>query len=420
MVSRPASGLRVKRLLILLYALSVLCTGAASQRVRIGAEVLLEKHLDLLKDRSVGIVCNQASVFPDGTHLADSLLRLGVAVKVLFSPEHGIRAQAAAGAGVGNQTDSATGLPVYSLYGKTLKPTPEMLHGIDLMIIDLQDVGARFYTYASTMANVMEAGRDFGKKIIVLDRPNPINGLDVEGPVLDMTLISFLGLFPIPVRHGLTLGELATIIVAEGWLNYNSAVDLTVIPMEGWRRSMWFDQTGLPWVPPSPNMKTLATAIVYPGTCLLEATGISEGRGTPRPFEYAGAPNLNSRKAASMLNGLHLPGVVFAPVTFTPKPDPIAAPDPKFKNELCDGIQVRVTDRKKFHPVLAGVMMLAVLHELSPRKFQLMQGRLDHLIGDTIVGEKLMKGSAGKNILDAFQGQIEQFKKLRSRYLLYR
>jgi uncharacterized protein YbbC (DUF1343 family) len=409
----------MKRLPALLLVLVLLSSAAPGQRVRIGAEVLIEKHLDLIKGKGIGIVCNQASVFPDGTHLVDSLLHLGIAVKALFSPEHGIRGDAAAGANVANGADSLTGIPVYSLYGKTLIPTPEMLRGVDVLVVDLQDVGARFYTYASTMAKVMEAGRDESKKVIILDRPNPINGIDVEGPVLDMTLISFLGLFPLPVRHGLTLGELARTIVGEGWLNYNSKVDLTVIPMEGWKRSMWYDETGLPWMAPSPNMKTLSTAAVYPGTCLFEATNISEGRGTPKPFEYIGAPNLNSGKAAARLNALHLPGVVFRPATFTPRRDPVAAPDPKYKDQLCNGLYVRVTDRKKFRPVLTGVMMLSVLHTLYPRKFQLMQGRLDRLVGDTLIGEKLMKGAIGRNVLDVFNTQLDQFRQLRAKYLLY-
>lgn len=387
--------------------------------MRIGAEVLLEQHPALIKGKRLGVVCNQASIFPNGTHLVDSLMRLGMTVKALFSPEHGIRGRTAAGAAVGTQTDSSTGLPVYSLYGKTLKPTADMLHEVDVLIVDLQDVGARFFTYASTMADVMESARDFGKKVIILDRPNPINGSDIEGPVLDMTLISFLGLFPLPVRHGLTLGELARFIVGEGLLNYNSNVDLEVIPMEGWKRSMWFDQTGLPWIPPSPNMKTPATATVYPGTCFFEATNISEGRGTPKPFEYIGAPGLNSGKAVSRLSGLHLPGVAFSQITFTPRPDSSAAPDPKFKNRLCNGVFVHVTDRNKFRPVLTGVMMLAVLRELYPRKLQLMQGRLDHLVGDPIVGEKLVKGEARKNILDSFNQQVSEFAKRREKYLLY-
>ena len=298
----------MKKTILILSFVVYISSLAVAQPVRVGAEVFVEKNLDSVRGKKLGIVCNQTSVFPNGTHLVDSLRRLGLEVTALFSPEHGIRGQAAAGVQIGNQIDSGTGLTVYSLYGKTLKPTAEMVRNVDVFIFDLQDAGSRFFTFSSTMANVMEAARDFGKKIYVLDRPNPIDGVDLEGPVLDMTLISFFGLFPIPVRHGLTMGELANMIVGEGWLNYNSSVDLTVVPMEGWRRSMWYDSTGLPWISPSPNMKTLATATVYPGTCFFEATNISEGRGTPKPFEYIGAPNLNSEKAVSLLSRLHLPG----------------------------------------------------------------------------------------------------------------
>jgi uncharacterized protein YbbC (DUF1343 family) len=189
--------------------------------------------------------------------------------------------------------------------------------------------------------------------------------------------------------------------------------------MEGWKRSMWYDETGLPWKAPSPTMKTLATATVYPGTCFFEATNVSEGRGTPKPFETIGAPNLNGGKAASRLNALHLPGVAFRAVTFTPQPDPVAAPDPKYKNRPCSGVSIRVTNRKKFRPVLTGVMMVSVIRGLAPGKFQLMQGRLDRLAGDTIIGEKLMKGAAGKNILDVFDTELDQFRRLRAKYLLY-
>ena len=227
-----------------------------AQKVKVGAEVLLEKYLDSLKGKNIAVVCNQASVLPNGVHIVDTLLKLGVKIKALLAPEHGIRGSVGAGITVGSGVDAKTGLPVYSLYGKTQKPTPDMLHDVDIVLFDLQDVGARFFTYASTMSGCMETVRDLGKKMIVLDRPNPINGVDVEGPVLDMDLISFVGLFPIPVRHGMTLGELAKMIVGGGWLNYNSQVNLWVIPMSGWKRSMWYDDTKLPWIPPSPNMKT--------------------------------------------------------------------------------------------------------------------------------------------------------------------
>ncbi|MBI1803630.1 MAG: DUF1343 domain-containing protein [Ignavibacteriae bacterium] len=408
----------MKRLLSILVFLLALSSQLLAL-VKPGAQVLFERYLDSLKGKRVGVICNHTSKLPNGVHLVDTLLHSGIHVTALFAPEHGIRGAVAAGQTIASNIDSATGLHVYSLYGKTLKPTPEMLTNVDVLLFDLQDVGARFYTYASTMANCMEAARDLGKKMIVLDRPNPINGIDIEGPVLDMDLISFLGLFPLPVRHGLTLGELAKMIVGEGWLNYNSAVDLWVISMEGWKRTMWYDETRLPWVPPSPNMKSLATATVYPGTCFFEATNISEGRGTAKPFEWIGAPGNKSAKLASRLNAYRLPGVRFAPVEFTPTPDSIAAPDPKFKKRKCRGVFVHVTDRTMYRPVLTGLVMLNVFRSMFAPKFQLMQGRLDHLVGDTSIGETLMKGKLDTNILDRFKNQITDFKQRRMKYLLY-
>lgn len=388
-----------------------------AQKVKVGAEVLLEKYLDSLKGKNIAVVCNQASVLPNGVHIVDTLLKLGVKIKALLAPEHGIRGSVGAGITVGSGVDAKTGLPVYSLYGKTQKPTPDMLHDVDIVLFDLQDVGARFFTYASTMSGCMETVRDLGKKMIVLDRPNPINGVDVEGPVLDMDLISFVGLFPIPVRHGMTLGELAKMIVGGGWLNYNSQVNLWVIPMSGWKRSMWYDDTKLPWIPPSPNMKTVATATVYPGTCLFEATNISEGRGTSKPFEWIGAPRIDAKRLAEKLNGLRLPGVKFDPMYFTPAADSTAAPDPKYKKRECGGVFVHVTERNIFKPVLTGIMMMSVFR--GDPKFDLRQGYLDRLIGDTSIGKKLLQRQIGKNILDGFKRQIADFRKLRKPYLLY-
>ncbi len=401
------------RLVIVFFLWRPLC----AQHVKIGAEVLLEKYLDSLKGKSVAVVCNQASVLPNGVHLVDTLLHRGVNIKALFAPEHGIRGTIGAGVAVDNKLDSKTGLPVYSLYGKTQKPTPEMMDGIDVLIFDLQDVGARFFTYASTMSGCMETVRDLKKKMIVLDRPNPINGVDMEGPVLDMELISFVGLFPIPVRHGLTLGELATMIVGGGWLNYNSQVDLWVIPMEGWKRTMWYDDTHLPWVPPSPNMKTLSTAVVYPGTCLLEASNISEGRGTKKPFEWIGAPRVNAEKLASRLMEFHLPGVSFEPVYFTPKADSSTGPDLKYRNVRCGGVYVHVTNRITFRPVLTGILILSVFRTFP--RFVLRQGFLDRLVGDTSIGVKLMKGKIKNNILDGFKNQLDDFSRMRKQFLLY-
>ena len=251
----------------------------------------------------MGVICNQTSVLPDGTHLVDALLKRNVNVTALFGPEHGVRGDAAAGKKVADTTDPSSGLPVYSLYGKTTKPTPEMLSRVDVLLFDIQDIGSRYYTYAGTMAFAMEAAAQNGKSFIVLDRPNPVNGVDVEGTVLDLGFRSLVGMFPVPARHGLTMGELAKMIVGEGWID-DTRVNLEVVEMVGWKRSMWHDETGLPWIAPSPNMKTLATATVYPGTCLVEATNLSEGRGTAKPFEQIGAPGVDGDAASRTLNAL--------------------------------------------------------------------------------------------------------------------
>jgi uncharacterized protein YbbC (DUF1343 family) len=399
--------------LLLVGLISPLC----AQRVRTGADVFCATYIDSLSGKRVGVVCNQASVLANGTHLVDTLIARKVAVTALFAPEHGIRGTAAAGAKIADGRDPATGVPVYSLYGNTQRPTPEMLKDVDVLLFDLQDIGARFYTYASTMSSCMEAARDLGKQIIILDRPNPINGTDVEGPVLDMELISFLGLFPIPVRHGLTLGELAKMIIGEGWLSYNSQVDLRVIPMEGWKRSMWFDQTGLPWVAPSPSMKTLATATVYPGTCLFEATNVSEGRGTSKPFEWIGVPRVDGAKVAGRLNALGLPGVKFEPIQFTPLADTPSVPNPPYNRKSCSGVYVKITNRKVFKPVLTGVMMLSVFRTFP--KFQLRQGLLDRLAGDRYIGDQVDHKTVDRTILNRYQKEVNRFLQMRKKYLLY-
>ena len=403
----------------LLFAMSsVTC----AQRVRVGAEVLIENHLNLLSGKRVGVICNHTSVLSNGAHVVDTLIRLGVKVTALFGPEHGIRGISAAGEKIESNTDARTGLPVFSLYGKVKKPTPEMLSNVDVLLFDIQDVGARFYTYASTMAYAMEAAAENGKKCIVLDRPNPINGIDVEGPVLDTAFKSFVGLFPIPIRHGMTLGELAKMIVGEKWLGEYSNVDLTVIPMERWEREMWYDETGSIWIPPSPNMKTLATAIVYPGTCFFEGTNVTEGRGTEKPFEYIGAPWINGESLAEELNGYKLSGVNFEPITFTPKADSIAAPNPKYENEKCGGVYVHVIDRTKFPPVKTGLSMLLVLQKLYSNNLQFQSISFDRLAGTTSIRVKLEASrpdeDASSSIIDGSQSW--RFENNRKKYLLYK
>lgn len=391
---------------------------ACGQRVMTGAEVLVGERIGLLEGKRVGVICNHTSLLPDGTHLVDALLGKGVMVTALFGPEHGVRGTAAAGKKVGDTVDAATGLPVHSLYGRTTKPSPEMLASVDVLVFDIQDVGSRYYTYAGTMAFAMEAAAQNGKGFVVLDRPNPVNGVDVEGPVLDLGFRSLVGMFPVPTRHGLTMGELAKMIIGEGWID-DTRLDLTVVGMRGWKRSMWYDGTGLKWTAPSPNMKSLATATVYPGTCLVEATNVSEGRGSERPFEYIGAPGLDGPALAEALNAMKLPGVRFSPVTFTPAAGPDAGPDPKFRGKKCGGVEVTVTDRSSFRPVLTGLSLISALAKAEPGKFEIRDGLMDRLLGSDIVRAKLKEGVSAPDLLRLNTADFEDYMKKRASYLLY-
>jgi uncharacterized protein YbbC (DUF1343 family) len=386
--------------------------------VRIGAEILLEKNLDLLTGKRVGIICNHTSVLPNKKHLVDTLLASGINVTALFSPEHGIRGLAPAGMRVEDMNDETTGLKVYSLYGKRIKPTAEMMEKIDAIVFDLQDVGARFYTYYITMSLMMEAAANHGKTFIVLDRPNPINGIDVEGPILDSTLQSGVGRFPLPIRHGLTLGEIARMIVGEEWLGGEPNLTLAVIPMEGWHREMWFDQTKLPWIPPSPNMKFLSTAIVYPGTCLFEGTNLSEGRGTLKPFEYIGAPWLKSDRLAKKLNALNLPGVRFHSIVFTPQQDSVRAPNPKYRNERCNGIFIQIKDRTIFKPVTTSLKIIELVHSLHPSQFTIDGGVFNRLLG-TAHFRTHSSNAQNDSLITALTNKLNDFLKIRVNYLLY-
>ena len=352
-------------------------------------------------------------------HLIDSLLKSGVNVTVLFSPEHGMRGNLPAGQKYESGMDKKTGLLVYSLYGKNFKPTPEMFKELDIIIFDLQDVGARFYTYSITMAYAMQAASENGKKIIVLDRPNPINGIEVEGSILDTALKSGVGLLPIPIRHGLTLGEMAKMVVGEKWLDNISDLNLQVIPMEGWKREMFFDETHLRWIPPSPNMKTISTAIVYPGTCLIEGTNVSEGRGTKKPFEYIGAPWINAKQLADKLNMLKLPGINFQSVNFIPKPEEAVKSNLKFSKVLCKGVFLKIRNPKNFKPVVTGMKIIQTLFEMYPDSFTINSAFFDRLLGTKKFREALEVGINETYFQNECKSGLEDYLKKRQKYLIY-
>lgn len=317
-----------------------------------------ELWFDKLKDKRVGLLTNPTGVDHNLVSSID-ILHSEINLVKLFSPEHGIRGDIQAGEKVSDYIDEKTGIKVCTLYGDKKIPTEEMLSDIDVFVFDIQDVGSRLYTYIYSMSYVMQACGKYGKEVVIMDRPNPVGGVKVEGGYIEPECLSFVGLHPIPYRYGLTIGETARLFQGEFGVNCN----LTVIPMEGWSRDMYYDQTGLPWVMPSPNMPTLDTAIVYNATCLYEGTNISEGRGTTKPFELVGAPFIKGNKLAEAMNRLNLPGVVFRPAYFTPTFS-------KHEGKLCGGVQLHVTDRDVFEPVRTGLFLLKEVKEQSGGNFE--------------------------------------------------
>lgn len=377
-----------------------------------GIEVLLEERIDLLAGKRVGLVTNPTGVDRDLRSSIDLLAaHPDVHLVALFGPEHGVRGDAQAGDRVASSHDRKTGLPVHSLYGEHREPTSAMLEGIDVLVFDIQDVGARFYTYPYTLANVMRAAQRAGIPVVVPDRPNPIGGTLVEGPVLDPEYASFVGMFPIPIRHGMTIGELAMLFNDA----FGIGAELHVVPMRGWRRDMREPGQALPWIPPSPNMPTPDTSLVYPGTALFEGTNVSEGRGTTRPFETIGAPFVDAEALAERMNALALPGVRFRPTWFTPTFS-------KHAGELCGGVQLYVTDRDAFRSVRTGLALLVAMRELYPDDFAFQPGEppfFDKLAGAGWVRQMILDGENADAIEARWQDGLRRFEALRREYLLY-
>jgi uncharacterized protein YbbC (DUF1343 family) len=391
-----------------------------NQKVKAGLDVFLLRHLSKLEGKRVGIITNQTGISSSGEHIVDVLSnKEGFTLGALYAPEHGIRGDLPDATKMESYVDNRTGIQVWSLYGENLKPTSEMLEDVDVLIYDIQDVGARFYTFISTMGLAMEAASEHSKQFIVLDRPNPINGVTIEGPILEKQFYSFVGQYPIPVRYGMTPGEMAWMIKGEDWMKGMDKLDLHVIAMEGWQRDMWFDQTGLPWVRPSPNIPSILTAAVYPGLCLVEALNVSEGRGTMRPFEQIGAPWINSHKLAETMNFLRLPGIVFKPITFTPVMLPHAAPWNKYRDQDVNGLNLIVTDRKKLRPLQVMVHLLVTLKKHYPAELELRQN-LERLIGISSFRQSIDDLRSAEEILAEWESGIQEFEKIRRKYLLYK
>ena len=382
----------------------------ATLAIRPGVEVLLSDSIVVIAAKRFGLITNQTGVDSKRASTIDLLFETGGLV-ALFSPEHGIRGVAEAGEIVDDAVDVRTGLPIHSLYGATREPMPGMLEGLDLLLFDIQDIGARYYTYASTMSLAMAVAGRAGVPFVVLDRPNPIGGDLVQGTVLDEGHASFVGLHPVPMRHGMTPGELARLIVGE----FGVAVDLRVIPAAGWRREMWLDETGLPWIPPSPNMPSLESAAHYPGTCLFEGTNLSVGRGTDRAFQQIGAPWLDADALAERLTGYGLPGVRFESATFTPE----APGDAKFDGDAVAGVRFVVTDRDAYDPASAAVAALLETRRLSGTNWEWRLEHFDRLAGTDLLRRQIERGVPLEEIVSGWSVRLRQFERLREAYLLY-
>jgi uncharacterized protein YbbC (DUF1343 family) len=385
--------------------------------VQLGCERLLASHA--LDGKRVGLVCNPASVDAGLRHVADRFADHPQApLEALFGPQHGFRSDVQDNMiETRHGQDEVRRVPVYSLYSETREPTAEMLAGLDALVIDLQDVGSRIYTFIYTMANCLIAARKHNVKAIVCDRPNPIGGIGVEGPMLVPGYESFVGQYQVPMRHGMTIGELARLFNAE----FGIGADLEVVPMEGWRREMYFDATGLPWVMPSPNMPTLETAVVYPGSVLFEGTNVSEGRGTTRPFEIVGAPWVMAERFAEGMNRAGLPGVRFRPVVFEPTFQ-------KHARTACGGCQMHVIDRPAFRPVETGVALLAAFRAADPECFRWRDPPyeyepekmpIDILAGSSELREQIEGGVSAREIARSWEPAVDAFLKTRDRFLIY-
>jgi uncharacterized protein YbbC (DUF1343 family) len=385
----------------------------------LGLERLLERRLDLVRGARVGLVCNQASVDHNFRHSADLLHEHpDVNLTALFGPQHGIRGDVQDNMIETEHTvDRVTGIPIHSLYSETRDPTEAMLKDVDLLVFDMQDVGCRIYTFAYTMANCMRSAKAFNKRVLVCDRPNPINGKDVAGNVLEAEQASFVGQFPIPTRHGMTLGELALMFND----HFDIGCDLEVVMMKGWKRESWHDETDAPWVMPSPNIPTVKSATVFPGTVHFEGTQISEGRGTTRPFELIGAPYIVPHEYAAELNRLKLPGVYFRSCVFRPTFQ-------KHAGVSCGGVQIHVTNRSWFEPVTVGVAMVKVAYEMYTESFRWKEppyeyvydrNPFDVIAGTTKLREAIEQGSTVEAIVAGWQESLTEFMKVRERYLLY-
>jgi uncharacterized protein YbbC (DUF1343 family) len=409
-------------LIILLTAALILVSGCGQKSatrlrppiaVEPGIEVLFKQHIDELRGETIGLVINHSAVDKKGVSIVDKFMAYDdITIQAIFAPEHGYRGDQMGR--IENEVDPVSGARIYSLHGEIRKPTPAMLAGIDVLIFDMQSLGVKFYTYISTMGLAMQAAAENGVEYWVLDRPNPITGTRVDGSVQAANT----GRYIIPVQYGLTMGELANMVVGEGWMEFPEGFKPRVIAMSGWERDRWYDETDIPWVPTSPNIPTLETAIVYPGMCFFEGVNVSEGRGTPHPFMWIGAPWVEGEELARTLNEMKVPGADFTPIEFVTKAIPGKSTRPRYEGEKSEGIQVNIVNRNELEPVKLGVYVMYALHELYPDTYEMTRG-IDGLSGNTHLRAAIDEGQTPEEIFEHWQKPLEEFKEKRIEYLLY-
>lgn len=384
-----------------------------------GLDVELENNCPVLRDQKVGLICNHTTISGGGQHAVDALEQMGVNIVRLFGPEHGVRGDVAAGEKIDSGIDAQSGIPQVSLYGEKRRPDAEDLRNLDCLVYDIQDLGVRFYTYIWTLRECMEAAAEHNVPFVLLDRPG-IVGPAIEGNVLEMEFSSFVGQRPVAWRYGLTSGELALLYNQMGWVGEGKHAELTVLKSRGYSRTMWQEDTGLPWVAPSPNIPTPETAVHYPGTCLFEGTStVTEARGTDKPFQYVGSSYIDGRALADRMNGYGLEGVQFEPVEFVPKSIPGKANKPKFEGKKCEGVELVCTDRGKYRPATSCIALLEALLEMYPGKVLFREAHFDHLAGTDKVRKDIIAQKPYREIIAEMESTLSEFLALREKILIY-
>ncbi len=403
--------------IVLFASLFNIGIGQDSVTVKTGLDRVVENDFQDFRGKKLGIICNHSSVSKAGEHIID-LFHEKCDVKAIFAPEHGVRGDEAAGVKIDDQRDKNTGIKIYSLYGKIKKPTPEMLKNIDILVYDIQDIGLRFYTYISTLSYCMTAAAESNIEFIVLDRPNPLTGTIVSGPILEKKFQSFVGMHQVPIRYGLTVGEYATFINKTNKLNTDEKVSLSVVPVTGWKRHLYYNQLDLPWIAPSPNIPTLETAIVYSGMCFLEGTNLSEGRGTEQPFILFGAPYLDTEHLLLQLESLAIQGVTFSDTIYTPRDIAGMATNPKYEGQQCQGIKITITDQQKYRPIDCAVKILNEIYHHHRDTFKWKKNWIDHLTGTDDLRQAVAADTTDR-LLKHWQKQAVHFSKTTAQFFLY-